>query len=152
MRCPECKSTIAKKDYDPAFEWYECSSCEGSFTRDEILKAEIEAQKSAPVKAAGKVRRTEIELDEVAEQNVSVPVKITQSASARDGRQGIPSKESVNVMADAIEEIYREFHAEIDRTNAKDKAIILYRAMVYQGSGTKVREHEFQLRQCKEHS
>ena len=148
MRCPECNSTITKANYDPEYEWYECASCEGAFTADEILKAEM--QKQTTVKAAGKVRRTQIELDEAQEAHVKVPT-ISRDASVRESKVGVRSGEVINIMADAVEEIYREFHSSIDRVNAHDKALILYREMVLGGNGVQIREKEFSLPSCGQH-
>jgi hypothetical protein len=149
VRCPECNSTITKANYDPEFEWYECPNCEGSFTSDEILKAAQEKVGSS-VTAKGKLRRTQVELDETAEAHVKV-VTISSKGSASGGRVSLPTKEVINVMADAVEEIYEEFHSSINRVNAEDKAIILFREIAYGGSGVPVREKEFHLPLCKEH-
>ena len=152
MQCPECNSLITKNHYDPEFEWYECPQCEGSFTADEILKAELLRQKESPVRAKGKLRRTQIELDETAEANAVAVVKIPQKSSAREGRVSVPSGEIINVMADAVEEIYQEFHATIDRVNARDKALILFREMTIGGNGVRIQEKEITIPLCKEHS
>jgi DNA-directed RNA polymerase subunit M/transcription elongation factor TFIIS len=150
--CPECNSKIKATNYDPEFEWYECPSCDGSFTADEILKAEQERQKTSPVRAKGKLRRTQIELDETAEANVTQVPTISRSASARDGRSQVATHEVINVMADAVEEVYREFHASIDRVNARDKALILYRTMVLEGEGATIKEKEITVPRCKAHA
>jgi hypothetical protein len=147
VRCPDCKSKLTAENYDPEFEWYECSSCEGSFTADEILKAEMQG---GIVKASGKVRRTQLELDETLAATIQVP-KISSSAGARAGRLQVPSRQIVNIISDVVEDVYRQLGSNIDRVNAEDKALTLYRAMVYEGTNTTVKEHEFQLPYCKEH-
>jgi hypothetical protein len=147
VRCPSCKSKLTSENYDPEFHWYECGKCEGSFTADEILKAEMQ---STAAKASGKIRRTQLELDETVAANIKVPT-ISLAASARTARSQVPSRQIINVMTDVVEDVYQQLGARIDRVNAEDKALILYRAMVYEGTRTTVREHEFQLPLCKEH-
>lgn len=46
MECPECGGKLGQKDYDAAFEWYECPKCEGCFTGDEITEADLNGRQS----------------------------------------------------------------------------------------------------------
>jgi hypothetical protein len=65
------------------------------------------------------------------------------------------SGEIVGLFADELQEVYALFGHELDRENAKDKAIFLVREMLYGRSGVKTiraKDHEFsKVPLCKEH-
>ena len=146
MICPECRGKITSKNYDADYEWYECPSCGGAVTADEILKAEME--RSPAIKAKGKIRRTEYELDKAVEENAPI---VKKSTIKQETKLGVSSKESVKIITDTVEEVYQYFGQKIDHENAKDKALNIYRAMVYEGRGAAVREKEYEIPTCKEH-
>lgn len=168
MKCPECQHKIKATDYDPEFEWYECPGCEGAFTADEILKAEDNGKrewtdaerakrdrpkgKKKPV-AKSKKRQSEIEADEEAlvefETNMLKPQK--KQLDAPRHRDETPTKAVVQIMADEIQEVYQIMGGEIDRLNAEDKALILWRDVRYGLHHVVAREREVSHVLCAEH-
>lgn len=157
LTCPKCgKKLSVTKHYDPVFEWLECPKCEGCFTYDEIIEGggnaleENHENGKAPI-AKGKMRRTEIADDAEAlaeyEKKQAKPVEVDAPKKSRDE---VSTGEIVNIMADEIEELYRVFGREIDRTNSMDKALIVTRHLRTHGK-VNFREKEVPHKLCKEH-
>lgn len=57
MKCTECGHKLSIKHYDAAYEWYECPSCEGCFTYDEILEGGTD-ESDEPEEAEGQGDRS----------------------------------------------------------------------------------------------
>lgn len=170
MTCPECNSKISAKHYDADFEMYECPKCGGMFTVDEMedtrgdnsrnggggsnrgsgSASRVGATKKAVAK--GKKRQTEIDADEEAiEKFEAEQLKVRTSEKSTHHRDEIPTKQVVSIMADELEEIYKEFGGRIDRTNALDKALTLWRQMsIHEGISAREKTVEHVL--CKDHS
>jgi hypothetical protein len=155
MKCPECNSRITQTEYDSAFEWYECKSCEGCFTYAEILEGGVEEEtngKARPV-AKGKKRRAEIAEDEEViaefEKEMVKPVNTDEPKISRP-RDEAGTVEVCTVMAAEIQDIYSEMNVSIDEANAYDKALILWREM--HAAGAVAREHAVPHAACKEHA
>lgn len=161
MTCPECKHKITSKHYDPEMEWYECPGCEGCFTPDELEAARpsknpiVKGLKKAEskVKAKGKVRQSEILEDEEAvaafESEMLKPVKA--SAGETKHRDELPTREVVSIMADELQEIYREMGGSLNDVNARDKALTLWREVHYK-DGVHAREKAVEHVLCGAHS
>lgn len=178
MKCPECKAKITTKNYDPDFDWYECSKCEGCFTADEIEEAESGTSPArrrsnardvssgvddlvgdvrrtkTKVVAKGKKRRTEIQEDDEAvakhEAEMLKPVKKDAPETHRH-RDDVPTRQVVNIMADEIQAVYEEMGGRIDEVNAQDKALILWR-QVKIDTGISAREIDVPHILCSDHA
>lgn len=179
MKCPECESKIGQKDYDVSFQWYECPKCEGCFTGDEIMEAELEGNRShsdsrrSSIRGAGgndgvvsgegkpkkkvvakaKKKKSEIDADNeaIAEYEKRTTETVVVQERATKHRDEISMGQVVNIMADEIETIYAELGEHLDRTNAEDKALTLWRNMVIH-DGIGAREKPVPMALCKEHS
>lgn len=150
MTCPDCQAKITAKNYDADMEWYECPKCEGIFTPAEL--EESRPKREAP-KAKGKKRQEEISADEEAlatmEAEMLKPVK--KSAGDTKHRDELPIKEVVSIMADELQEIYREMGGTLDDLNARDKALTIWREIHYK-EGVHAREKPVQHVLCGAHS
>jgi hypothetical protein len=101
------------------------------------------------IQAKGKKRRTELKSDAELEKSTVVPKRGKQE----QGSSAVPTREVINIMADVIQSVYEEFGGrELDRENAKDKALILFRSLLYEDGGTRISEHSYIVRLCEEHS
>jgi hypothetical protein len=163
MKCPECNSRITQTEYDSAFEWYECKSCEGCFTYAEILEGGVEEETNGKVRddltkvkvvAKGKKRRTEIAEDEeraeeMIEEIVSKPRKAAD-ANLHRHRDEASTVDVCTVMGAEIQDVYAELGYSLDEANAYDKALILWREM--HAAGAVAREHEVPHAACSEHA
>lgn len=169
MKCPECKTKISTKHYDPDFEWYECPGCEGCFTPDEIEEAE---SGTSPGKRARDARKTTVTSDkpvakakkkqaEIAEDLEALAkkekewLKPKESAdadqTATKHRDEISTRQVVNIMADEIIAYYSELGGQLDDMNAQDKALTLWR-QVKIDTGISAREQSVGHVLCAEHS
>lgn len=54
MKCPDCGAKISAKHYDPEFEWYECPSCEGAFTVEEMEASRAQQTRNKKGNSKGK--------------------------------------------------------------------------------------------------
>jgi hypothetical protein len=165
MKCPECNTKITAKHYDSSYEWYECPKCEGAFTVDELqitsdssvsLGASAtrnRSGKNVPV-AKGKKRRTEIAEDKAAGdrqlEEMSTTIVATQKGATKHHDE-IDSIGVVNIMADEISAIYEDLGGKLDEENARDKALILWRAVHYEANAS-AREREVKHVKCKAHA
>ena len=173
MNCPECHTKLGQKNYDAAFEWYECPSCEGCFTGDEILEAEIAQHArsnrsgsdsrrtdsvdrvagSKKVVAKAKKKKAEIDADEeaIAAYEQSVTEVIHAGEKSTKHRDEISTGQVVQIMADEIEVLYEEMGQSLNRVNAEDKALTLWRNL-HVHDGIVAREKAVELALCGEHS
>ena len=179
MKCPECHTAIKQKDYDAAFEWYECPSCEGCFTGDEIMEAELASRdvggrsnrgrnRSADsggdsgsgrtatkkVVAKGKKRQSEIEAD--AEAIAAYEKRTTETVVVADKktkhRDEVSTGQVVQIMADEIEVLYEEIGwTPLSRDAAEDKALTLWRNLTVH-DGITAREKAVPVALCGDHS
>jgi hypothetical protein len=174
MKCPECSRKLSTKNYDAAYEWYECPKCEGCFTYDEVLEGGISedddgvhngnsaegatnnrqrATKNGTPIAKGKKRRAEIEEDEqaVEEFTKQIVTNAVKQASPTKHRDEVETVAVVNVWGDEIQDVYRDLGSEIDEMNAQDKALIIWRE-IHNLQGVTARDQEVAHALCKEHS
>jgi hypothetical protein len=153
MKCPDCQAKITSTDYDPDFEWYECPKCEGAFTVAEIEATRPSKNTSGKVKAKAKKRQEEISADQEAiekmEAEMLKPLKKDKADTKH--RDELPLKEVVSIMADELQEIYREMGGTLDDVNARDKALTLWREIHYK-EGVHAREKPVQHVLCGAHS
>jgi hypothetical protein len=103
-------------------------------------------------RAKGKIRRDEIdaEAEVIAEFEKKMLKPVKAAASATRHRDEVPTNEVVSIMADELELIFQEFGGPIDRDNAEDKALTLWRQMfVHEGISARDKPVEHVL--CEEH-
>lgn len=170
MVCPECGNKIRPKDYDAAFEWYECSKCECAFTGDEIMEAELsgsvrgisgssDGRRSSvvdvPAKPVAKKKKKQAEIDAdeaaIAEFEKKTTETIVVAEKSTKHRDEISTGQVVQIMADEIETIYEEMGATINRVNAEDKALTLWRNL-HVHDGVTAREKAVELPLCGNHA
>lgn len=179
MKCPECGAKIGQKNYDAAFEWYECPKCEGAFTGDEIMEAELSGTSSArgsdrsvdsgnsrnsnrgsnrngstgKPKAKAKKKQEQIDADEAAiaeyEKRTTETIVVTEKSTKH--RDEVSIGQVVQLFADEIELVYEETGQEISRDNAVDKALTLWRNLHYH-DGIVAREKSMDVALCGDHS
>jgi Zn-finger nucleic acid-binding protein len=159
--CPECGRTISDKNYDSAFEMYECPKCEGMFTFDELLEgggnalseATEASQTAVPPKAKGKLRQEQMERDAEADakQIEEITKNVKKGVKEEKHRDEIKTGSVLNIMADEIESICDEAGIQMDRLNAREFfAMNLYRPLML--AGFKAREQEVKFVGCVDHS
>lgn len=154
MKCPDCKAKITEKNYDTEMEWIECPKCEGIFTLEEIgVNKDWLSPKNPPPKAKGKKRQEEISADEEALAAMEAEMLKPRKKSSEDKkhRDELPIKEVVSIMADELQEIYKEMGGTLDDLNARDKALTLWREIHYK-EGIHAREKPVQHVLCGAHS
>ena len=169
MVCPECSAKISQKHYDPVFEWYECSKCEGCFTPDEILEAEMSKHPARKIKdrrtsvadvalptpaAKGKKRQTAQEAESDLEDNLTKAISEAVRKApdvATKHRDTLPGAQVIPIMADEIQAIYQSLGGEIDFMNAQDKALTLFRDLAYHGR-VSIRDQAVDMKFCKQHA
>lgn len=144
--CPDCGKKILDKHYDDDMGMYECPKCEGMFEYAELEQPEVKS--STPVAKAKKKEQAQADAVKKADELVVT----TKGEQPEKIKHEVPTGQIIEIMSDAIEEIYHEFGGRIERYNAKDKALNLYRVMAMQGSGVKVREKSYKVPACRRHS
>lgn len=171
MTCPDCSTKITAKHFDTEFDWYECPKCEGCFTPEELEENRASRTRGAgsssvdnrvrsdlvaatqKVVAKGKKRRTEIQEDDEAiakfDAEVLKPRKKAE-AEHHKHRDELTTSEVVNIWADEIQAVYEEMGGQLDQENARDKALVLWRA-VQSETGISARERDVPHVHCAEH-
>ena len=87
--------------------------------------------------AKSKRRAADVAADEeaIAKHEAAVVENVVRGPAQKKPRHQVPTAEVVQIMADEIEAVYREMGANIDRVNAEDKALVLFRdAAIYHGA------------------
>jgi hypothetical protein len=104
-------------------------------------------------KAKGKIKRQALAEEEeyVQEYFEKEAKKVRKSAEPQVAKAEITTKEVLNILADEVEEIYERQGYKINRVNSLEKARIIYLEIRYK-MGTSVKEKEFDLPLCKEHT
>lgn len=159
--CPECGKKISDKNYDSAFEMYECPKCEGMFTFDELMEGGGNAlseatetpQKAVPPKAKGKLRQEQLERDAEADaKQIEAITKNTKKSKKEERhRDEVQTGMILNIIADEIETICEEGGLKMDRLTAREfYAMNLYRPIML--AGYRAREQEVAHKLCTEHS
>jgi len=102
--------------------------------------------------AKAKRRATEIAEDEeaIAAFDKAIAENVVRGPAAKKARNEVPTGEVVQIMADAIEEVYEEMGAKIDRVNAEDKALTLFRNVAIYHGAVAI-EHEVPHSLCENH-
>jgi hypothetical protein len=101
--------------------------------------------------AKAKKRQTEIQADEEAiAKYEEESLKTVKVEAVEKPRNEVPTREVVNIMADEIQLIYEEGGYEIDRENARDKALILWRSLLV-GNIARARDQAVPHVLCQDH-
>ena len=102
--------------------------------------------------AKSKRRATEILADEeaIAAHEKAVAENVVRGPAKKKPRNEVSTGEIVQIMADEIQLMYQEMGATIDRVNAEDKALTLWRNVSIHHGGVAV-DHPVPHRLCEEH-
>lgn len=161
MKCPKDGTKITAKHYDADYEIYECPTCGEAFSADDLEEAETgtsprkrrELAAGTVPKAKGKKRQAEIVEDAEAlakyeEKVFKAPVKKAKEVKHRDE---IQTGQILEIVADEIEAIWKEFGSKIDRVNAREFfAMNIVRPLRIEHD-VHFRDKEIPARYCKEH-
>jgi len=102
--------------------------------------------------AKAKRRATELAADEeaIAAYDAAVAKNVVRGPAQKKPRHEVPTGEVVQILADEIELLYQEMGATIDRVNAEDKALTLFRNVAIYHGAVAV-EHEVPHSLCEKH-
>jgi len=103
-----------------------------------------------PPVAKAKRRQQALDADQEALEEFEKNITVVKKKHEDVPRNEVPTGEVVNIMADEIQELYRLNGSTLDMTNARDKALILWRDLGINGVHARDRAVLHVL--CEEHS
>jgi hypothetical protein len=101
-------------------------------------------------KAKRRAADREADAEALAAYEKSVAENIVRGPAQKKPRREVSTGEVVQIMADEIEALYKEMGARIDRVNAEDKALILWRNVAIYHEAVAV-EKKIPHSLCEEH-